>query len=94
MGKLLLGATGSYVSLLRVLWLASVVTWLAVIPVVGAIVAGIWFLLIMLVTFENIDGLERLQALVLVVAVGALMLFRPCRRVTGFMGTTRPATSS
>jgi len=75
LGKLLLGATGSYVSLLRVLWLASVVTWLAVIPVVGAIAAGIWFLLIMLVTFENVDGLERLQALALVVGISAAMMF-------------------
>jgi len=74
LGKLLLGASGSYVSLLRVLWLASIVSWLAVIPIVGPIAAGVWFLLITLVTFENVDGVERLQALVLVIGVAALML--------------------
>jgi hypothetical protein len=75
LAKLLLGATGRFVSLLRVLWLASVVSWLVIIPVVGSIVGGIWYLLITLVTFEDVDGLERLQALVLVVCIGALMFF-------------------
>ena len=54
--RLVLGVEGSYVSLLRVLWLASVVAWLGVVPVVGAIVPGIWLLLIILVTFETSTG--------------------------------------
>lgn len=74
LAKLVFGATGSYVSLVRVLWLGSIVTWLAIIPAIGGIVAGVWSLLILLVTFENVDGVERLQALMLVVVFGAFSL--------------------
>jgi hypothetical protein len=70
--KFLFGATGRYVALLRVLWLASIVQWLSIIPVIGVLVGGVWFLLITLVTFEEIDGVERLQALMLVVGFAAL----------------------
>jgi hypothetical protein len=71
-GKIVFGATGRYLGLLRVLWLGSWVLWLGVIPVVGSIVGGIWFLLISLVTFEQVDGVERIQALFLLVGLSAL----------------------
>lgn len=71
--RLVFGATGRYVHLLRVLWLGSVVLWLNAIPIVGALVGSVWFLLITLVTFEEVDGVERLQALALVVGLAALM---------------------
>jgi hypothetical protein len=54
--------------------MASLVGWLAVIPVLGPLVAAVWSLLIMLVTFEELDGVERLQALVLVLTFGVLTL--------------------
>jgi hypothetical protein len=54
--------------------MASLVGWLAVIPVLGPLVAAVWSLLIMLVTFEELDGVERLQALVLVLPFGVLTL--------------------
>jgi hypothetical protein len=73
--KVLFDATGRYVALLRVLWLGSIVQWLNVIPLVGALVGSVWFLLITLVTFEEVDGVERLQALALVVGFAVLMLF-------------------
>jgi hypothetical protein len=71
--RLLFSATGHYRALLRVLWLGSVVQWLVVVPVIGQYVAGVWLLLITIVTFEEIDGIERLQALMLVFALGFLM---------------------
>jgi hypothetical protein len=64
--RLLFGATGRYGAILRVLWLGSIVQWLVVVPVVGVLVGGTWFFLITLVTFEEVDGVERLQALMLV----------------------------
>ena len=70
--RVMFGASGRFIALLRVLWLASIVGWLGIVPVVGGLVAGVWSLLITLVTFEEIDGVERLQALLLVVAFGAL----------------------
>ena len=73
LGKFLLGATGSYVSILRVLWLGFIVSWLEVVPLVGWLAAAVWSLLIMLVTFEEVDGVERLQALGLAVGSGIIM---------------------
>ena len=63
--SLLFGATGTYLRLLRALWMGSLVKWLVVVPVVGPLVAGVWSLLVALVTFEEVDGIERLQALAL-----------------------------
>ena len=71
--KVLFGATGSYTALLRVLWMGSIVQLFAVLPIVGSIVAGLWMLLVTLVVFEEVDGIERLQALVLAVGFVALM---------------------
>jgi hypothetical protein len=72
--KIIFGATGSYVGMLRVLWLGSLVIWLMIIPVVGFI-AGFWFLLIVLVSFEVVDGIERLQAMVVVAAYAGISFF-------------------
>ncbi len=63
MAKWLFGATGTYLGVLRVLWLGSIVLWLFAVPVLGPLVGGVWFLLVFLVTFETVDGVERLQAL-------------------------------
>ena len=67
LAKMVFGANGTFVGVLRVVWLASIVGWLAVVPVLGLIVAGVWMLILILVTFEQVDGVERLQALALVV---------------------------
>ena len=73
--KVFFGATGRYVQLLRVVWLGSIVQILGVVPIFGGLIAGVWSLIIALVTFEEVDGIERLQALVLVLVVGVLSLF-------------------
>jgi hypothetical protein len=56
-----------------VLWLGAIVQWLAVIPIVGLLVSAIWSLLITLVTFEEVDGVERLQALILEFVLALMM---------------------
>ena len=61
--KALFGATGNYVGLLRVLWLGSFVSLLVLVPFVGPLAGGLWSLLITMVTFQEVDGIERLQAL-------------------------------
>ena len=71
-GKILFGATGTYLGLLRALWLGSLVQWLIIIPVIGWLVSAVWSLLLMLITFEEVDGIERLQALALAVGFIAL----------------------
>jgi hypothetical protein len=71
--KLLFGASGGYLQLLRVLWVGSIVLWVGVIPYVGALVGGVLYLLVMLVAISEVDGVERLQALILVVGLRALI---------------------
>ena len=73
--KVIFGAKGKYVGLLRVLWLGSVVNVLMIVPVVGSIVAGLWSLLIMMVTFQEIDGIDRIQALGLSLGLSAGVYF-------------------
>jgi hypothetical protein len=72
--KLLFGATGRYVNLLRVLWVGSVVLWLGVLPVIGGLVGGVIYLLVTLVAVSEVEGVERLQALVLVVGLRGMVL--------------------
>ena len=71
--KLLFDASGTYAGVLRVMWLGSIVSWLAVVPLLGSLAAGVWFLIISLVTFEEVDGVERMHGLILVVGLAALM---------------------
>ncbi len=69
---LLFGGSGTYVKLLRVLWVGSVVTWVALIPLVGPIIGGLLYLLVALIAISDVEGVERLQALMLVVGLRAL----------------------
>lgn len=73
LAKVMFQANGTLVGLLRVLWLGSFVSLLGVIPIAGAIAGGIWSLLIMMVTFQEVDGIERLQALGLSIVVSLFL---------------------
>jgi hypothetical protein len=73
-GKLMFGASGQYVPLLRVLWVGSVVLWLGVVPVIGGLVGGVLYLLVTLIAVSEIEGVERLHALVLVIGFNALTI--------------------
>jgi hypothetical protein len=79
LGRFLFGARGTYVRVLRPLLLGSIVTWLAVVPYVGGLAAGLWSVAVMMVVFENVDEIERLQAFglsfVIGVAFSVLILF-------------------
>jgi len=69
LAKVMFQANGTLVGLLRVLWLGSFVSLFGVIPILGSIVSGIWSLLVTMVTFQEVDGIERLQALGLSIVV-------------------------
>jgi hypothetical protein len=73
-GKLMFGASGQYVRLLRVLWVGSVVLWLGLLPVIGGLVGGVLYLLVTLIAVSEIEGVERLHALVLVIGLNALTM--------------------
>jgi hypothetical protein len=65
-----LGARGTYLGILRAMLLGSVVTWPAVIPFFGIIVAGLWAIAVLMRVFEEVDQVERLKAFTLAVIVG------------------------
>lgn len=65
--RFVFGARGSYLSVLRAMLLGSLVLWLQIIPVVGPLVARLWWgVAILMWVFEEVDGIERLQALAIV----------------------------
>jgi hypothetical protein len=64
------GARGTYKGVLRPLLLGSVVTWLGVIPFVGVLVAGLWSIAVMMIVFENVEGISRLKAFGLSAVIG------------------------
>jgi hypothetical protein len=72
--KLLFRASGQYVRLLRVLWVGSIVLWIGALPVVGALVGGVLYLLVALVAISEVEGVERLQALILVIGLRAIIM--------------------
>ena len=72
--KLLFRASGQYVRLLRVLWVGSIVLWIGALPVVGPLVGGVLYLLVALVAISEVEGVERLQALILVIGLRAIVM--------------------
>lgn len=74
LARWLFGANGTYVRLLRPLLLGSIVTWLLIIPYVGMLAGELWSIAIMMLVFENVDGIGRLKAFALSFIVGILFL--------------------
>lgn len=56
------GATGKFVELMRPLLLGWWVNCLIVIPVAGMLLAAIGWTAVLMMVFEEVDGIERLQA--------------------------------
>ena len=71
--KYFLGGTGKFLPLLRSLFLGvSVVTWVAIVPFVGALLAGIGAVVVIMVVFEELDHIDRLQAFILSAGVNII----------------------
>ena len=67
------GGTGKIVPLLRALFLGvSVVTWVAMVPLIGTFLAGIGSVVVIMVVFEELEHIERLQAFVLSAGVNII----------------------
>jgi hypothetical protein len=61
--KWLFHATGTYIGVLRPLLLGfSIVNWAFLIPFVGIFIGGLWGIAILMFVFEEVDGIERMQA--------------------------------
>jgi hypothetical protein len=71
--KYLLGGTGKFLPLLRALLLGcSVVSWTALVPFIGIYLAGIGSIVVIMVVFEELEHIERLQAFVLSAGVNII----------------------
>jgi hypothetical protein len=64
------GGRGTYWGVLRPLLLGSIVTWLGIVPFVGVIIAGLWSIAVMMIVFEDVDGISRLKAFGLSAVIG------------------------
>jgi hypothetical protein len=77
LAKWLFGASGTYLEVMRPLLLGWCVNGLILIPVIGPIVAGLAWMILLMIVFEEADGIERLQALSISVGIsGAALLLQ------------------
>ncbi|HXY25830.1 MAG TPA: hypothetical protein VEI73_14335 [Candidatus Acidoferrum sp.] len=82
--KLAFGGTGTYLAVMRPLLLGWFVNCLVIVPVVGLALAGIGWIAVVMMVFEEVDGIGRLQAFGISVGINV------CFFVVQFMMT--PAT--
>ena len=66
-------ATGTYLGVLRALLLGSVLTWLFAIPYVGWPAGSIGMVAVLMLVFEEIDGIKRSQAFGIAFGVGLVI---------------------
>jgi hypothetical protein len=64
------GASGTYLGLVRAMFLSSLVSVASFIPVVGIPVASLWGVAILMRVFEEVDGIERMKAFALSAGLG------------------------
>jgi hypothetical protein len=69
LAKQFFGGDGKFLPLIRALFLGSVASWLIVVPVLGTLLAGIASTIVIMVVFEELDHIERMQAFLLAVGV-------------------------
>ena len=71
--RLALHGKGTYLGIVRVLLLGSLVQILAVIPVAGPLIGGVWSVAIMMVTFESVHRIRRIHAFAISFIIGLLI---------------------
>lgn len=72
--KSFFGATGTFVGVMRPLLLGWFVNVLVIIPVVGTLAAAIAWTAVLMMVFEEADGIERLQAFLISAGVNVAFL--------------------
>lgn len=82
--KWFFGATGTFVSIIRPLLLAWFVNALILIPVIGLVFAGIAWTAVLMLVFEEVDRIGRLQAFI--ISAGINVCFIALQFMTGMRG--------
>ena len=72
LAKALFGATGSYVEIMRAYLLGQMYRWLIVVPVVGGLALGVGGIAVLMLVFEEVDGIERMKAFGLAASIGVI----------------------
>jgi len=72
--KWLLGATGTFAGVMRPLLLGWFVNLLVLVPVVGLLAASVAWIAVLMLVFEEVDGIGRLQAFLISTAVNVCIL--------------------
>ncbi|HUL16410.1 MAG TPA: hypothetical protein VLV88_10460 [Terriglobales bacterium] len=72
LAKAFFGAKGSYAALLRAFLLGQLYQWLAVVPIVGGLLSGIAGIAVLMLVFEEVDGIERMKAFGLAAGIGVV----------------------
>jgi len=73
MAKKFFGGTGKFMPLIRALFLGAVASWLLIVPVIGPLLAGIGSTIVIMVVFEELDHIERMQAFLLAIGVNVAL---------------------
>jgi hypothetical protein len=72
--KVFLDAKGTLVGVMRPLFLGWFVNVLILIPIVGLYAAGIAWTAVLMLVFEEVDGIERMQAFLISAGINAVFL--------------------
>jgi hypothetical protein len=72
LAKALFEAKGSYVEIMRAYLLGQLYRWLIVVPVVGGLAMGVGGIAVLMLVFEEVDGIERMKAFGLAASIGVI----------------------
>jgi len=70
LAKTLFEAKGTYVAIMRAYLLGQLFQWLVVVPFIGGILSGLCGIAVLMMVFEEVDGIERMKAFGLAAAIG------------------------
>lgn len=72
LAKALFDAKGSYVAIMRAYLLGQMYRWLIVVPVVGGMLTGVGGIAVLMLVFEEVDGIDRMKAFGLSASIGVI----------------------
>jgi hypothetical protein len=72
LAKTLFDAKGSYVEIMRAYLLGQMYRWLIIVPIVGGFLTGLGSIAVLMLVFEEVDGIERMKAFGLAASIGVI----------------------
>jgi len=72
LAKTLFDAKGSFVEIMRAYLLGQMFRWLIVVPIAGGFLTGVGGIAVLMLVFEEVDGIERMKAFGLAASIGAI----------------------